>query len=126
MRIYLLCIFFLPAYSYAQFAYTLEQNIHVEESAGQLLNFPWAGGLNSPQFNTMDLNADGKEDLVVYDRAGNRLFTFLQENGKYVYAPEYERQFPEGIRHWLLLSDFNGDGKKDIFTSDPFGLKVYV
>lgn len=111
---------------WAQFTYTLDQSIPLERNPGEALQFPWAGGLNSPQFNTMDLNADGKDDLVVYDRAGNRLFTFLQENGKYVYAPEYERQFPDGIRHWVLLRDFNGNGKKDIFTSDPFGLKVFV
>ena len=119
-------LFFLPLLSMAQFSYVIDQSIPVETASGVLLDFPWAGGLNSPQFNTIDLNADGKDDLVVYDRAGNRLFTFLQENDKYHYAPEYERHFPEGIRHWILLRDFNGDGKKDIFTSDPFGLKVFV
>jgi hypothetical protein len=119
-------LFLVPLISVGQFSYLRDQSIAVEKNSGELLDFPWVGGLNSPQFNTIDLNADGKDDLLVYDRAGNRLYTFLQENGKYVYAPEYERQFPDGIRHWVLLRDFNGDGKKDIFTSDPFGLKVFV
>jgi hypothetical protein len=119
-------LFFAPLICAAQFSYTTNQSVVVENSMGELLDFPWVGGLNSPQFNTIDLNADGKDDLVVYDRAGNRLYTFVQSNGKYQYAPEYENIFPEGIRHWVLFRDFNGNGRKDIFTSDPFGLNLFV
>jgi len=127
MKLKVLSILFLtPLICAAQFSYTINHSVSVENSAGVILDFPWVGGLNSPQFNTIDLNADGKEDLVVYDRAGNRLYTFVQSNGKYQYAPEYESIFPEGIRHWVLFRDFNGNGKKDIFTSDPFGLKLFV
>lgn len=109
----------------AQFNYSqvLDVPVMVE---GEFLTNPWAGGLNSAQINTIDLNADQKQDLVVYDRAVGRLLTFLNESNKYVYAPEYEYLFPKEISQWVLFRDYNCDGKKDIFTSDPFGIIVFV
>ncbi|PJA08604.1 MAG: hypothetical protein COX70_03230 [Flavobacteriales bacterium CG_4_10_14_0_2_um_filter_32_8] len=96
--------------------------------ANNTLNYPWAGGLNNPQFSDIDLNGDGILDLFVFDRSGNRIITFL--NGgtpniiDYKHAPEYQTKFPE-IRGWALLVDYNGDGKKDIYTSAYTGVKVY-
>ena len=49
----------------AQFTFTLDQSIPVEAN-GKSLAMPWAGGLNAAQFNTMDLNGDGKQDLVTF------------------------------------------------------------
>lgn len=109
----------------AQFTYELNQEIEVDVD-GKLLTLPWAGGLNSVQVNTMDLNGDGKEDLVLFDRTANKLITFLHLNNKFVLAPEYEALFPAEVTQWILLRDFNCDGKKDIFTSDPFGIKAFV
>lgn len=109
----------------AQFAFTLDQSIPVEAN-GKSLAMPWAGGLNASQFNTIDLNGDGKQDLVTFDRTANKILTYLNQNNQYIYAPAYESLFPEGINQWLLLRDFNCDGKKDIFTSDPFGITAYV
>jgi hypothetical protein len=109
----------------AQFTYTIDQSIPVEVS-GKILANPWAGGLNSAQFNTMDLDGDGKNDLVVFDRSSGSLSTFLQVDNAYRNAPDYAGLFPTGITHWMLLRDFNCDGKKDLFTSDPFGISVFV
>lgn len=105
--------------------YTLEQDVPIEVNGNNLDN-AWAGGLNSGQYNTMDLNADGEEDLVVFDRTANKINTFLNIDGKHVYAPEYAAQFPPFIENWMLLRDFNCDGLKDIFTSDPLGIRVFV
>ncbi len=118
-------IFFWTAHTHAQFAYQFDQGIPVEAN-GQTLALPWAGGLNAAQYNTLDLNADGQRDLVIYDRTANKLLTYLFENNRYTYAPAYELQFPTGISQWFLLRDFNCDGRKDIFTSDPFGIRVFV
>ena len=44
------------------------------------INFPWSGGLNACQFGRMDLDNDGKKDLLVFDRHGNRLSCFINKN----------------------------------------------
>ncbi len=90
-----------------------------------MLTHAWAGGLNAGQYNTIDLNADGTQDLVIFDRTSNKLKTFLGVNRQYKYAPEFEQLFPKNIRNWILLADYNCDGKKDIFTSSRFGMTVY-
>lgn len=126
MKAFYSILFSLIAWcAHAQFTYELNQDIEVEVD-GKSLTFPWAGGLNSVQVNTMDLNGDSKEDLVLFDRTANKLITFLNNNNKFVLAPEYEELFPEEVTQWVLLRDFNCDGKKDIFTSDPFGIVVFV
>lgn len=125
-RIGLFVVISLLAFrGYAQFSYTLDQSIPVEVN-GNPLALPWAGGLNSVQVNMMDLNGDNQEDLVLFDRTSNKLLTYLWQSGQYQYAPDYEDLFPEQITQWILLRDFNCDGKKDLFTSDPFGITVFV
>jgi hypothetical protein len=109
----------------AQFSYTIDQSIPVEVN-GKNISLAWAGGINSAQINTMDINGDGLQDLVIFERTANKPLTYLNKNNSYQYAPEYETIFPSDVDQWMLLRDFNGDGKKDIFTSDPFGIKVYV
>ncbi|MCU0367566.1 MAG: T9SS type A sorting domain-containing protein [Cyclobacteriaceae bacterium] len=111
--------------SRAQFTYEINQEIEVEVN-GKRLIMPWSGGLNSVQINTMDLDGDSKPDLVLFDRTANKVLTFLSKNNQYSYAPEYEDLFPGEVTQWMLLRDFNCDGKKDIFTSDPFGIAVFV
>ncbi len=87
---------------------------------------PWAGGLNAAQYSTMDVDLDGREDIVVFDRMASKVITFLNTGSQYLYAPQYENSFPDGITNWLLLRDYNCDGKKDIFTGDILGMKVYT
>lgn len=92
------------------------------------LSMPFAGGFDVPQFAECDLDLDGKLDLVVYDREGERLTTFLNKGTtntiKYEYAPQYIKRFPQ-IADWLQMVDYNGDGKMDIVTSIPGGARVY-
>lgn len=126
MRTLALYLLFLPSFASAQFLYEMDQSIPVVGEGGLLLKYPWSGGLNAVQINTLDLNHDAKEDLVIFERMGDLVLTFLQEDGEYVYAPGYEALFPQGITNWLLLRDFNGDGRKDIFTGDAVGVKVYL
>lgn len=96
---------------------------------GQTLVNAFAGGLNAPQFSTCQLNNDGPEDLVVYDRTAQKVFTFLatkNTSGQYYwqYAPQYETLFPT-LQNWLLLVDYDKDGRKDLFTHSSAGLKLY-
>ncbi|WP_276368903.1 T9SS type A sorting domain-containing protein [Chryseolinea sp. H1M3-3] len=110
----------------AQFTYVMDQNIAVKDKQGRVLTMPWAGGLNAAHYNTMDLNGDVKDDLVIFDRMADKLLTFINQDNKYIYTPEYEAFFPDDITNWLLLRDFNCDGKKDIFTGNIFGIKVLM
>ncbi|HTF19250.1 MAG TPA: VCBS repeat-containing protein, partial [Chryseolinea sp.] len=115
-----------PLCVHAQFTYVLEENIPVSDKEGNPLSMPWAGGINAAHYNTMDLDLDGKDDLVLFDRMADKVITFLNRDNHYVPAPQYESSFPTEITNWLLLRDANCDGRKDIFTGDNLGIKVYI
>src|SRR6185369_2975970 len=92
--------------AYSQNVYHFDQTIPVEVHE-KAINMPWAGGLNSAEINTIDLNGDGKEDLAVFDRTANKMFPYLRTGTQYIYAPDYEDFFPSSINQWVLLRDFN-------------------
>lgn len=123
--LFVLSGFILSTNLSAQFTYQSDQSIPVSKGNREMA-FPWAGGLNTPQFNSIDLNGDNKPDLALFDRAAGKIFTFLNVNNTWNYHPEFEFLFPKEVNQWMLLRDFNCDGKKDIFTSDPFGIAVFV
>ncbi|MEM1405191.1 MAG: T9SS type A sorting domain-containing protein [Bacteroidota bacterium] len=104
--------------------YSVEQSVGVTED-GSSLAFPWSGGLNSGQYSTMDVDMDGLEDLIVFDRSASKINVFKNVGGAYAPTFEYADQFPENLRNWILLRDYNCDGKKDLFVSDPLGIVVY-
>jgi hypothetical protein len=79
------------------------------------LQFPFTGGVNTPQFSNIDLNNDGRKDLFIFDRSTNKVLCFLNLPQGMLYAPQYETAFPF-MQAWALLRDYNGDGKEDIFT----------
>ncbi len=119
-----LLLLLAPLSALSQFTYTIDQSIPVEVNGSTLLN-PWAGGLNSAQVNTMDLNADGQSDLVIFDKASSKITTFLASNASYHYAPEYEVLFPSELSTFVVLRDYNCDGKKDLFTFGQIGIFVF-
>ena len=88
----------------------------------------WAGGMNNVQLGVMDFNADGYEDLLVFDRHGDRLLPFVflpyNEENPYRYAPEFRSFFPQ-LKQWFQILDYDGDGRSDIFTYTPGGIMVY-
>jgi len=88
------------------------------------------GGLNAPQFSSVDLNNDGVLDLYIFDRKGHNSLTFLNDNvlgeTSYTYAPMYERNFPI-MHNWVLLRDYNDDGAMDIICySDVPGFQAPI
>lgn len=124
-RLVCLLLVVCPVSVFAQFTYAVDQTIPVADASGTPIALPWAGGLNAAHYNSLDVDHDGKEDLILFDRMADRVVTLLNVDGQYRYAPQYESLFPE-LANWLLLRDFNCDGKKDIFTGDPFGIRVYL
>ncbi|MBK0403399.1 T9SS type A sorting domain-containing protein [Adhaeribacter sp. BT258] len=106
---------------FAQQGFLFEQKNDVKIVIGSdTLMHAWVGGFNSPVFSKIDLNQDGTEDLYVFDRETKRSTTFLADHAsgtwKWKPAPQYESLFPDKLAHWVLLRDYNGDGKKDLFT----------
>lgn len=103
------------------------ETFHIPHSA---FHFPWTGGLNACQFGRMDLDGDGKKDLLVFDRHGNRLLCFFNKGGvgeiDYQYTTDYDEAFPK-LNDWVVFADYDGDGKEDIFTYSKgwAGIKVY-
>jgi hypothetical protein len=117
-------LFISTHYVAAQIAFQYDQSIPINVD-GVDLTMPWTGGMNSVQYNTMDLNHDQVMDLVLFDRTSNKISTYLTVDNHYAYAPDYEAYFPEGLTNWLLLRDYDCDGKKDLFTYNPFGMTAY-
>lgn len=116
LRIIILLLFIVIGYTVkAQIRYSKKGYVDFVLN-GKTLESPFVGGMNSPQFAMMDLNDDGKTDIIAFDRSDFRIMTFLRVSGdKFTYAPEYEHLFPPG-KHIYKFADLNSDGKLDIFT----------
>jgi hypothetical protein len=108
----------------AQFQYHFNQDVPVVQGSS-IGSMAWAGGLNAGQYNTIDLDNDGLLDLMIFDRDNNKVLTFISDGSKYTYAPELEHLFPAGLKSWVVLRDYNCDGKADLFTSSLFGMSLY-
>ncbi|MBX7109887.1 MAG: T9SS type A sorting domain-containing protein [Chitinophagales bacterium] len=111
--------------------YAIDQSITVKDPAGNAMQYPWAGGFNNAQFSTVDLNNDGINDLFVFDRTGNTIYTFINHGTpntiNFSYNPEYKVHFP-ALENWALLLDYNCDGIADIFThthNPATGIRVF-
>lgn len=114
----------LSAQPYFQFYDSIPVKI-----SGSYISNPWAGGLNFVQVSNIDLDIDGKKDVVTFDRSGNKLRTFIN-NGtvgavNLTYNPQYESKFPY-LHDWVLLVDYNCDGKEDIFAFSDVGVGIKI
>lgn len=97
-----------------------------------VLRSAWAGGLNFCQFYKMDLNNDGKKDIVAFDKVNSfeyptfRCFVNVSNPGeaKYRFDATYGKQFP-AVDSWVFFYDYNNDGKEDLFTYVLGGIKVF-
>lgn len=104
-------------------------NLPVKDLSGNTLDYAFAGGFNSVQFSEIDLNQDGTQDLFVFDRTSNKVITFINNgsttSNPYEYDFQYESKFPSSLKDWVLLRDYNCDGKKDIFGYSSGGIQVW-
>lgn len=97
-------------------------------TASGTLGLAWFGGLNTPQPQAVDLDNDGTDDLFIFDKAGEIHLGLRGLGGdKYDEAPELVAHFPEKIRGWMMLRDYNLDDVPDIFTYSTVvdGISVY-
>jgi hypothetical protein len=111
----------------AQNLFNRIDSIQVSTGVKQL-KLPWAGGINFAQFSAIDLDGDGLKDLMTFDRTGNKLTTYLNKGTPnvtdYVHAPEYQSLFPS-LHEWVLLVDYDCDGKEDIFGYSNGGMQIW-
>ncbi len=115
--------FFAQAQSGAGFGFEYRPAAQVVQGADTLQN-AWTGAYNTPQFSTIDLDGDGQNDLFAFDRETNRCYTFLSvaapgtpAGRRWRYAPDYEQLFPNDLENWVLLRDYDCDGRPDLFCS---------
>ena len=109
--------------TYYDFGFERQSSVPVMEN-GLPLAMPWAGGLNSVRFSEIDLDLDGTLDLLGFEKHGNRLLPFLRVGNGFVYAPQYARCYPD-LHDWVILYDFDHDGKSDIFTYGLASVRVF-
>jgi len=112
------------------FGFEKSYKVLVFDSLGNLFSDAWAGGLNACQFNEIDLDNDGLNDLVIFDRNGNRTLTYknlgITGQVSYEFKPELASFLPQ-FDDWVIFKDYDADGKTDIFTYSKgyAGVKVY-
>lgn len=112
-----------------QFQLVPDQTVPVDDQ-GNAYALAWAGGLNSCQFSTIDMDQDGTKDLFIFDRVGNKVIALINggTNGQVDYTRSFdvEQVWPfNELRSWALMRDYNCDGKEDIFTYSIGGFAVY-
>lgn len=93
---------------------------------GAVLENPWVGGINGVQVSKIDLNNDSIKDIFLFDRTGDKILTYVFDTtiNEYKHKPEYEENFPN-LRDWVLLRDYDCDGKADIFSYVRGGIGVW-
>ncbi|MEC8853526.1 MAG: VCBS repeat-containing protein, partial [Bacteroidota bacterium] len=124
-RFYLIFVLVSPVseLAFSQINFSRDTSLSVMENTNGF-NHAWAGGINAMQPSEVDLNLDGINDLILFDRTGNKLSPFLNVNGEYVFAPEYRSAFLNHLHDWVIFADYNCDGKEDIFTYSSGGIAV--
>ena len=120
---FLAFIFLISYNAFSQINFSRDNTISVMENANSFKH-AWVGGVNAMQPSKVDLNLDGINDLILFDRTGNKLTPFLDVNGEYVFAPEYRSAFSNNLHDWVIFADYNCDGKEDIFTYSSGGIAI--
>ncbi|TVR81778.1 MAG: T9SS C-terminal target domain-containing protein [Saprospirales bacterium] len=123
---YFIAAISLSAQSFERFSYP----VFID---GEELENPFAGGLNNPQFSTADINRNGENEIVIFDRDGGVVLVFVieEEAGSLSYRYDYELSaiFPK-MRNFMLLRDYNNNGIPDIFTYSQIpgipGIQVFT
>jgi hypothetical protein len=112
--------------NYYTFGFEQVQNIPVLDSQNNPIPDPWIGGINSIKFSSLDINHDGFKDLMGFEKHGNRIIPFIWNNSLnvYQYDPQYIHLFPK-LHDWVILKDYDQDGKEDIFTYGLASIEVY-
>ncbi|HMW39689.1 MAG: T9SS type A sorting domain-containing protein [Saprospiraceae bacterium] len=98
---------------------------------GQVVRNALSGGVNNAQISSADINLDGSDDLVIFDREGNVILPMIynKKTGQYDYDRSFVQYFPV-VKDWLIIRDYNHDKIPDLFaessnTQGVDGIEVY-
>lgn len=107
---------------------SLAQNFQIQrpyfEKEGEKLQLPALGGLNSPQFGNIDLDLDGRLDILILEKNSGKIVPIIREGSRHKTDYSFLNILPP-IQDWFVCKDYNGDGLIDIFTSTPGGIQLY-
>lgn len=122
--IFLLLILPGASQSFAQrFIQALEE-VPVRQN-GVSLSMPWGGGLHSALLQSADLTGNGQEELISLDRSNQAMMVFEWLEGQWQAQPHLLCLLPADISNWFIMADYNGDGRKDLFTFTSAGIRVF-
>ncbi len=97
-----------------------------DEAGAQLFN---NGGYHNPNFANIDLNNDGREDLIIMERYPYKLETYIARSvpdsrgSYYDFQPEYADEIAE-VNGYIMAKDMNCDGVKDILDRGIGGVRI--
>ncbi len=124
MRSAILIFLFLPCLAWSQTSFKHADDVMVNME-GVVLSSAFSGGVNSAQIHELDANGDGIDEWVIWDINSRQLQVYEVNQNEFTHLPELSYFFPSDINGFLAVEDFDGDGKKDLFTSTPLGIKAY-
>ncbi len=130
-RTYIVILFIL-SFGFSKSQLPIGRDTITVMEAGNVLKSAWAGGLNFCSVSHVDLDMDGKKDLVLFDKvdlfAYGILRCFINKGGigqaKYVYDGQYTSKFP-AVQQWAIFVDYDNDGRSDLFTYTLGAIKAY-
>lgn len=121
---FFLCVLVFPLLSQAQILFEQEYSIPLT-LGDKKPDMAWLGGLNSGQYGKADLDGDGVEELIIYERTSNTFMIFNQKEGRLRIRPELSVVLPRVNPGWVVFADYDYDGLKDIFSNGDRGIIVH-
>lgn len=87
---------------------------------GEFLSSPWTGAFNQPQFSFADFDANGQDELLVFDREGlsPKVFSWDDNQQTWTWLPGKGKFFPL-VHSWLYATDLNCDQWPDLIFGTP-------
>ncbi len=122
----LIIIIFLYKETYNCQDYQLKAT-NVRNAINQPYHKALDGGLNSSQFNKSDVDGDGLEELIIYQRKAKNWLIYTYDFVISDYSINYKlsRSLPLLNQDFSFLRDYNCDGKDDLFVNDGNNFSVW-
>ena len=122
MRKTLLILFFSYVGSIWAQDFLAGTGLELRDETGNLFENAWTGGMETPQYASIDVNQDNRQDVIVFDNQAERFLVFLntdqfgEDSAHLVYAPRWNELFKDcGCRDWVVFADYSCDGLPDLF-----------